>query len=406
MRLALIGQIKCLLSLNPILKGRDRLSTDAKRSKTKRWNASALIFCFGLSLQHERLFVNQLFLTIAAVALLWASTAPFAEIPKIIFDTDMTGDCDDCGALAVLHALADRGEVELLGCIASYGGNPYVAGCIDAINTWYGRGDLPIGAMQEAYGRRESFYLETIAADQVRYGHDVMTKKDVPDHVTVYRQILAKQSDGSVTIVTVGRLKALCDLLASPPDDISSLNGVALVKQKAVQWVCMGGRYPNSERKGEANFQTHGGAGYSKTAVENWPLPAVFLGYEIGARIMTGQSLLNISDDNPVARAYRLYLGSINAEARESWDQTAVLFAVRGATPWWNLVSTGSNHVDEKGVNEWQPSPDKEHAYAVEAAPPEEVAVLIESLMIQPPKAWGESGGKEKTALHEALPPP
>ena len=30
-----------------------------------------------------------------------------AEVPKIIFDADMTGDCDDCGALAILHALAD-----------------------------------------------------------------------------------------------------------------------------------------------------------------------------------------------------------------------------------------------------------------------------------------------------------
>ena len=27
---------------------------------------------------------------------------------KVIFDTDMAGDWDDCGAAAVLHALADR----------------------------------------------------------------------------------------------------------------------------------------------------------------------------------------------------------------------------------------------------------------------------------------------------------
>lgn len=338
----------------------------------------------------REILMNQLSITITALALLWACPALPTEIPKVIFDTDMTGDCDDCGALAVLHALADRGEVKLLGCIASYGGNPYVAGCIDAINTWYGRGDLPIGAMQEAYGRTESPYLEAIATDQARYGHDVVTKADVPDHVTVYRQLLAKQLDGSVTIVTVGRLKALCDLLASPPDDASALDGMALVKQKAVQWVCMGGRYPNSERKSEANFQTHGGAGYSKTAVENWSLPAVFLGYEIGARIMTGQSLLNISDDNPVARAYRLYLGAINAETRESWDQTAVLFAVRGAAPWWTLVTTGHNHVDAEGVNKWRREPDSEHAYAVVARPSEEAAALIESLMVQPPKARGK----------------
>lgn len=331
--------------------------------------------------------MNPVAIVIVTLTLFWAYPALTAEVPKIIFDTDMTGDCDDCGALAVLHALADQGEVEILGCIASYGGNPYVAGCIDAINTYYGRGDLPIGAIQEAYGRTESFYLEAIATDQARYGHDVVTKADTNGHVTVYRQLLAKQPDKSVTIVTVGRLKALCDLLASPADDASALDGVMLVKQKAVQWVCMGGRYPNSERKGEANFQTHGGAGYSRTAVETWPLPAVFLGYEIGAGIMTGQTLVKDSDDNPVARAYRLYLSAIHADARQSWDQTAVLFAVRGANPWCKLVSTGHNHVDEEGINEWCPSPDKQHAYAVEARPPEEAAAVIESLMTQPPKA-------------------
>ncbi len=31
---------------------------------------------------------------------------------KIIFDTDMGSDCDDAGALAVLHKLADKEEVE------------------------------------------------------------------------------------------------------------------------------------------------------------------------------------------------------------------------------------------------------------------------------------------------------
>lgn len=334
--------------------------------------------------------MHQLSAAIAALALLSALPALSATVPKVVFDTDMTGDCDDCGALAVLHALADRGEVELLGCIASYGANPYVAGCIDAINTYYGRGDLPIGAVQETYGRAESRYLEAIATDRGRYGHNVVTKADVCGHVAVYRQILAKQPDASVTIVTVGRLKALCDLLASTPDEASALDGMVLVKEKVVRWVCMGGRYPNGERKGEANLQTHGGAGYSKTAIETWPLPVVFLGYEIGARIMTGNSLTPYSEDNPVARAYRLFLGAIHANARESWDQTAVLFAVRGAGPWWNLVSTGSNHVDHQGVNEWRLSPDKDHAYVIEAQPPEEAAALIESLMTQPPKARGD----------------
>ena len=49
---------------------------------------------------------------IAATALL-AGTMEAAPV-KVIFDTDMANDCDDAGALAVLHALADLGEVEIL----------------------------------------------------------------------------------------------------------------------------------------------------------------------------------------------------------------------------------------------------------------------------------------------------
>jgi len=322
-------------------------------------------------------------ISLVTLSLTFAALLPAKEIPKVIFDTDMTGDCDDCGALAMLHALADNGEVEILGCIASYGGMPWVPGCIDAINTYYGRGDLPIGAIHEEYGRIESRYLKAIATDTERYGHDVVTKEQVPDHVSVYRKLLAGQPDGSVTIVTVGRLKALVDLLNSKADDYSDLDGIELVKKKAKTWVCMGGRYPNPEEKGEANFQTWGGAGYSKAAVELWPLDVTFSGWEIGRAIMTGHQLMTQSDDNPAARAYRLFLG--DKKNRESWDQTAVLVAVRGTSPWWNVEAHGHNDVREDGINVWKREPDAAQRYLVPKVPPQEVADLIESLMCAAP---------------------
>ena len=38
---------------------------------------------------------------------------------KLIIDTDFETDCDDAGALAILHGLADRGLIEPLGIVAS-----------------------------------------------------------------------------------------------------------------------------------------------------------------------------------------------------------------------------------------------------------------------------------------------
>lgn len=38
---------------------------------------------------------------------------------KIIFDTDMDSDCDDVGALAMLHVMTDQGESENLATMVS-----------------------------------------------------------------------------------------------------------------------------------------------------------------------------------------------------------------------------------------------------------------------------------------------
>ena len=65
---------------------------------------------------------------------------------KIIFDTDMGSDCDDVGALTLVHVYADQGKAEILGCIYSSGKIPYGVGIIDAINTYFGRPDIPVGA--------------------------------------------------------------------------------------------------------------------------------------------------------------------------------------------------------------------------------------------------------------------
>ena len=43
-----------------------------------------------------------------------AQPAPAGAPIRVILDTDMDSDCDDMGALAMLHALADSGEAQIL----------------------------------------------------------------------------------------------------------------------------------------------------------------------------------------------------------------------------------------------------------------------------------------------------
>jgi hypothetical protein len=62
------------------------------------------------------------FVTIAVFICLlnWRVDAANQDYPRnVIFETDMGPDYDDVGALALLHALADRGEVNILATISS-----------------------------------------------------------------------------------------------------------------------------------------------------------------------------------------------------------------------------------------------------------------------------------------------
>lgn len=67
-----------------------------------------------------------------------------AEPVKIIFDSDMGPDYDDVGAIAILHALAAKGECEILATVAS-DGYPYIAPTLEVFNRYFGKPDIPIG---------------------------------------------------------------------------------------------------------------------------------------------------------------------------------------------------------------------------------------------------------------------
>lgn len=302
---------------------------------------------------------------------------------RVILDTDMGSDCDDAGAMAVLHALADRGEAEILACIYSSEKNPFGPGCIAAINQYYGRGEIPIGAARgDEVGDPRNDFLEAIACDTTRYLHRIRTRDDVPDQVAVYRRALASSPDRSVTIVSIGHTKGLMALLQSGPCECSSANGRELAALKVKEWVVMGGAFPVEERPGW-NFGANGAARYSRSLVAEWPGTIVFSGYEVGSDIMTGPCLLGTPDDNPVKTAYRLWDNALE-NGRASWDQTAVLYAVRGAAEDWELCR-GHCAVGDDGCSTWRADERGPHAYLVKRRSAESLARVIGDLMAMPP---------------------
>ena len=90
--------------------------------------------------------------------------APPAPV-DVIFDTDMALDVDDVGALALLHALADRGEARLLAIgiseTARHDNGVWAAPMADVIDTYFGRPDIPIGVFRGPHQKRRKIPAAT-----------------------------------------------------------------------------------------------------------------------------------------------------------------------------------------------------------------------------------------------------
>ena len=296
---------------------------------------------------------------------------------SIILDTDIQGDADDVGAVAMLHALADRGEAEILAMGVSCK-NPWSPLCLDALNAYYGRPQIPIGVVKGPAFYKQSRYAKTVAEE---FPHRLRSADDAPDAALLYRQILHKQEDGTVVMVSIGQLTNFSNFLKTAADEHSDLTGLELAKRKVRIWICMGGKIPDGS---EANFVHDGPA--AEFAVTNWPTPIVFSGYEIGKRVLTGGRFREQPAASPARRAFEVFN---RLKSKASFDQTAVLYAVRGLDggldDLWDVVSKGHMHVRKDGTNQWKLQPDKDHAYLVEKASPIAVARVIEDLMLEAP---------------------
>jgi hypothetical protein len=77
-----------------------------------------------------------------------ASSADRPSKIPVIFDTDFGPDYDDVGAIALLHAFADSGYIDILATGASCK-HKNVAAALSVFNTYFNRPDLPIGIVKE-----------------------------------------------------------------------------------------------------------------------------------------------------------------------------------------------------------------------------------------------------------------
>ena len=234
----------------------------------------------------------------------------------VIYETDMTLDVDDVGALAVLHGLQMEGKVTILG-ISYNETHPLAPAAIDAINTYYNCGTIPIGKYTKILRDPDpSDYYSARTDDVDNMTHD-LSDNSVVDAVELYKQILANQLDSSVVVISVGFLNNLYDLLKDP-------EGFMLVENKVRLLAVMGGLHNDG-----FNFVRHNLVSQTQYVIENWPGPLVTT--HVGGDMITGETLTSRTPaTNPVRKAYELEWGVGPNKGRSSWDQVTTMYAIFG----------------------------------------------------------------------------
>lgn len=308
------------------------------------------------------------------------NTAEAAKKPIIIYDTDMDTDCDDVGALAILCEYVRAGRAELLGVVADA---PVAdaAPCCEAILRHYGV-DVPVGATYpNAYPaeRLATCHRHRALLAPARYYNRPLAERvgkcayDYPRADRLYRELLSRAEDGSVTVAVVGFPTALADLLADREDR-------ALFARKVLCVVSMTNvGYPEQTAP---NFNYDTEAVGTRAFLATCPVP-IFASRE-GADIITGGHLTDaLPADHPLRLSYELYMEG-ERRGRASWDLVAALFALEPTSPLFSVTYYPGEQIDYEAdpCRLFWRAGDRGDAVIKTTLPPEEMAEILNRRML------------------------
>ncbi len=272
----------------------------------------------------------------------------------------MGNDVDDALALAMLHALESRGECRLVGVTVTKD-NPWAPVFVDLVNTFYGRGQIPVGMVKGGVTPENSKMIQAPAERRKADGTLVYPRRlasgaEAPEAVSLLRRLLAAEKDGSVVIVQVGFSTNLARLLDAPAD-------LELVKRKVKLLSMMAGNF--AQPKAEFNVQKD--IASARKLFDRWPGEIVASGWEIGEAMKFPAARIEKdfawAQDHPVVEAYRAYMKM--PYDRQTWDLTAVLYAVRPTGAYFDLSPPGRITADDAGRTGFRAEAGGKHRYLV-----------------------------------------
>ena len=287
----------------------------------------------------------------------------------LLLGTDWGEDCDDAVAVRLLARKHAAGEIDLCGI----GINTRFDESVSSLTAFLEREgvSVPIGidrGCPELHGRIT--YQKRLAA----YRPD-LTNADAEDAVRLYRRLLAEARE-PIEIMEVGFLQVIAAALMSGGDDISPKTGSDLFREKVAHVWIMGGRWDVENGK-EYNFSRDAIACRAAAElVANCPVPITFLGWEVGATVITGGHLPEGDALGDVLRDYG------NPKGRMSWDPMLVHLAVIGdpARAGYTTVRGTATVDPDTGVNRFTVG-EGSHRYVVKAREDSFYAAAIDEII-------------------------
>jgi hypothetical protein len=299
----------------------------------------------------------------------------------VIIDTDLSLWWDDATSIGIANVFHKRGDTRILGIVSDVPNRVAVA-AIDAINTAYGQGDIPLGAL--AGSEADTFkhgYTDKVLS---QLPHSVKTSDDVPEAVALYRRLLAREPDRSVTIVSLGGYTNLAGLMESKRDRESPLDGLALITQKVKRLVIMDGLFPNGGPP-FTNQKIDLAAATTVVSSESagWPTPIAWVDGFGGIETKVGGTLCTAAPaDHPMRVVYEALFGC-EAPGDGNWDAPTLLYALGDVEHAFSELGQGGAAVINKdGGLSWQADSTREDDFYVHVVDQPALNQRIEELLV------------------------
>lgn len=257
-----------------------------------------------------------------------------------IFDTDIGADCDDVMALAYL-VFAKRNLGLDLKAVCVSNGCEYGVSALHAFFEDLSEEVPPIGSPAKPLKAYEGFC--PLLAKNFGSRKEPMKAEN---SVKVMRRALVNSENA--VICGVGAFTNVAALLDSEPDELSSLDGVELVRQKCSRIVLMAGIFEEGNERIEWNV--HLDIEATRTVVQKCPVPLAFLPSETGIGILTGKPAIEkYGDKTPLTASFLDRKSVRETLTRPSWDPATAVYAIEGCRDFMKESPRGTISVDESG---------------------------------------------------------